>query len=241
MLRISYSAYWNMENFPTGNCYCHFTDCTALSILLVICGLLNHVPCRSYQLFPAFLRTSSDAALWNHNPGNTFFAGGIVRLVCSQRCQTGRRYGIGASAWSQDFDSVEVASVSKNINIFWLNGIKVDMVNYPYPWLDLPIEENRVRLASLNDIAAMKIAAIVNRGTKKDFIDLYTLLQSFSLDNILDMYSRKYSDGSLFIVMKSLIYFDDAETDPMPNVLNDTTWEDVKDCLRTVVRDSSLL
>ena len=41
--------------------------------------------------------------------------------------------------------------------------------------------------------------------------------------------------------MKSLIYFDDAETDPMPNVLNDATWEDVKDCLRTVVRDSSLL
>lgn len=141
----------------------------------------------------------------------------------------------------REIGSVEVASVSKNINIFWLNGIKVDMVNYPYPWLDLPIEENRVRLASLNDIAAMKIAAIVNRGTKKDFIDLYTLLQSFSLDNILDMYSRKYSDGSLFIVMKSLIYFDDAETDPMPNVLNDTTWEDVKDCLRTVVRDSSLL
>ena len=141
----------------------------------------------------------------------------------------------------REIGSVEVASVSKNINIFWLNGIKVDMVNYPYPWLDLPIEENRVRLASLNDIAAMKIAAIVNRGTKKDFIDLYTLLQSFSLDNILDMYSRKYSDGSLFIVMKSLIYFDDAETDPMPNVLNDATWEDVKDCLRTVVRDSSLL
>lgn len=137
--------------------------------------------------------------------------------------------------------SVEVASVSKNINIFWINGIKVDMVNYPYPWLDLPIEENGVRLASLNDIAAMKIAAIVNRGTKKDFIDLYMLLQSFSLDNILDMYSRKYSDGSLFIVMKSLIYFDDAETDPMPNVLNDTTWEDVKECLRTVVKDSSLL
>lgn len=141
----------------------------------------------------------------------------------------------------REIGSVEIASVSKNINIFWINGIKVDMANYPYPWLDLPIEENRVRLASLNDIAAMKIAAIVNRGTKKDFIDLYTLLQSFSLDNILDMYSRKYSDGSLFIVMKSLIYFDDAETDPMPNVLNDATWEDVKDCLRTVVRDSSLL
>ena len=135
---------------------------------------------------------------------------------------------------------VEVASVSKNINIFWINGVKVDMVNYPYPWLDLPIVEDGVRLASLNDIAAMKVSAIVNRGTKKDFIDLYTLLLHFALDEILDMYSRKYSDGSLFIVMKSLTYFDDAETDPMPYVLNDTTWETVKDFLREVVRNSSI-
>lgn len=135
---------------------------------------------------------------------------------------------------------VEVSSVSKNINIFWINGVKVDMVNYPYPWLDLPIVEDGVRLASLNDIAAMKVSAIVNRGTKKDFIDLYTLLQHFALDELLDMYSRKYSDGSLFIVMKSLTYFDDAETDPMPNVLNDTTWETVKDFLRKVVRNSSV-
>lgn len=135
---------------------------------------------------------------------------------------------------------VEVASVSKNINIFWINGVKVDMVNYPYPWLDLPIVEDGVRLASLNDIAAMKVSAIVNRGTKKDFIDLYTLLQHFALDEILDMYSRKYSDGSLFIVMKSLTYFDDAETDPMPNVLNDTAWDTVKDFLRRVVRNSSI-
>ena len=135
---------------------------------------------------------------------------------------------------------VEVASVSKNINIFWVNGIKVDMVNYPYPWLDLPIEEDGVRLASLRDIAAMKVSAIVNRGTKKDFIDLYTLLRFFKLDDILDIYSRKYSDGSLFIVLKSLTYFDDAETDPMPNVLNDTTWETVKDSIRTVVRNASI-
>ena len=97
-----------------------------------------------------------------------------------------------------------------------------------YPWIDMPIEADGVRLASLNDIAAMKVSAIVNRGTKKDFIDLYTLLQSFTLDDILDMYNRKYSDGSLFIVMKSLI-------------LSDITWESVKDCIGTVVRNSSLL
>ena len=141
----------------------------------------------------------------------------------------------------REVGNVEIASVSKNINIFWINGVKVDMVNYPYLWLDLPIEENGVHIASLKDIAAMKVSEIVNRGTKKDFIDLYTLLQSFTLDDILDMYSRKYSDESLFIVMKNLTYFDDAETDPMPNVLNDTTWETVKDSIRMVVRNSSLL
>ena len=80
---------------------------------------------------------------------------------------------------------VEVASVSKNINIFWINGVKVGMVSYPCPWIDLPIVEDGVRLASLNDIAAMKVSAIVNRGTKKDFIDLYTLLQHFALDESL--------------------------------------------------------
>ena len=136
---------------------------------------------------------------------------------------------------------VEIASKSENINIFWINGIKVDMVNYPYPWLDLPIEESGIRLASIKDIAAMKVAAIVNRGTKKDFIDFYTLLRSFTLEDILDMYSRKYSDGSLFIVLKSLTYFDDAETDPMPDVLTGITWESVKDNLMTVVKNSSLL
>lgn len=136
---------------------------------------------------------------------------------------------------------VEIASKSKNINIFWINGIKVDMVNYPYPWLDLPIEESGIRLASIKDIAAMKVAAIVNRGTKKDFIDFYTLLRSFTVEDILDMYSRKYSDGSLFIVLKSLTYFDDAETDPMPDVLTGVTWESVKDNLMKVVKNSSLL
>ncbi len=135
---------------------------------------------------------------------------------------------------------VEIASASKNINVFWIDGIKVDMVNYPYPWIDLPAEENGIRLASTKDIAAMKIAAIVNRGTKKDFVDLYTLLQYFTLDEILAMYSRKYSDGSLFIVMKSLIYFADAEEDPMPEVLTGITWEKVKNRIREVVTNSTL-
>ena len=65
---------------------------------------------------------------------------------------------------------LEISKTSKNINIYWVDGIKVDCVNYPYEWLEECKVLDGLRLASVNDIAAMKISAIINRGTKKDFI-----------------------------------------------------------------------
>ena len=123
---------------------------------------------------------------------------------------------------------LEISKTSKNINIYWLDGIKVDCVNYPYEWLEECKILDGLRLASVNDIAAMKISAIINRGTKKDFIDLHFLLKEMSLNQILDLYDKKYPDGSRFIAIKSLTYFEDAESDPMPYMFNDVTWDDVK-------------
>ena len=123
---------------------------------------------------------------------------------------------------------LEISKTSKNINIYWLDGIKVDCVNYPYEWLEECKVLDGLRLASVNDIAAMKISAIINRGTKKDFIDLHFLLKEMSLNQILDLYDKKYPDGSRFIAIKSLTYFEDAESDPMPYMFNDVTWNDVK-------------
>ena len=97
-----------------------------------------------------------------------------------------------------------------------VDGIKVDIVNYPYPWIDSPIVENGVTLAGIQDIAAMKLSAITNRGTKKDFIDYYFLLKTYSLKELLDLYVRKFADAQLFTAIKSLTYFQDAEVDPMP-------------------------
>ena len=108
------------------------------------------------------------------------------------------------------------------------NGIKVDFVNYKYPWIDAAVCEDGVLLAGIRDIAAMKISAIIGRGTKKDFIDIAFLLQKFSPKEILDFYSLKYSDGSIFMALKSLTYFDDAESDIMPDMLAEKSWEKVK-------------
>ena len=132
--------------------------------------------------------------------------------------------------------SVSVIKESKNIKIYQIDGIKVDIVNYSrYPWIEPPIPEDGITLASIKDIAAMKVAAIIGRGTKKDFIDMNRLLQFFSLKEILDMYMQKYPDGSLFIALKSLAYFEDAESDPMPFMFDETDWGVVKANIREAV------
>ena len=132
--------------------------------------------------------------------------------------------------------SVSVIKESKNIKIYQIDGIKVDIVNYSrYPWIENPVEEDCITLAGIKDIAAMKVAAIIGRGTKKDFIDMNRLLQIFSLKEILDMYMQKYPDGSLFIALKSLAYFEDAEADPMPFMFDDADWGIVKANIREAI------
>jgi hypothetical protein len=128
----------------------------------------------------------------------------------------------------KEFAELTILSESKNIHVYLVNGIKVDFVNYKYPWIDSAICEDGILLAGIRDIAAMKIAAIIGRGTKKDFIDIAFLLQKFSLKEIFDFYSSKYNDGSIFMALKSITYFDDAESDIMPDMLLKKSWEQAK-------------
>ena len=74
----------------------------------------------------------------------------------------------------------------------------------------------------------MKINAAEGRGTKKDFIDIYFLLQHYSLSDILAFYSQKYPEYSKFRALMSLTYFEDAENQLMPKMFNHVSWETVK-------------
>ena len=109
-----------------------------------------------------------------------------------------------------------------------VNKIKVDIIDYSYDWIDEPVIENGVTLASPKDIAALKINAIEGRGSKKDFIDIYLLLQHYSLDEILSFYTSKYPNHSILMALKSLSYFEDAENQSMPKMFIDTSWETMK-------------
>ena len=166
-----------------------------------------------------------------------------LRLVggTSLALQIGHRKSIDLDLFGEiDVDVLEINNAlaqiaqptqlnnSKNIHIYLINGIKVDIVNYTYPWLEDVIYKDCLRLASNFDVAAMKLSAITGRGSKKDFIDLYFLLKQQSLSQMLDLYLRKFNDGSLFLVLKSLVYFDDADVEEMPNMLIPIKWKMVK-------------
>lgn len=118
-----------------------------------------------------------------------------------------------------------------------IDGIKVDLIAHRYPWISPPVEHDGVRLASLEDIAAMKLNAIANRGSKKDFWDVAALLGRFSCDELQTIYQRRYPHMDLWQATRSLLYFDDAEGEPDPISLTGTTWADVKSSITARCRE----
>jgi len=92
-----------------------------------------------------------------------------------------------------------------------------------------------VPLASVDEIGAMKLAAIIDRGTRKDLIDLYFILQQVSLEHIFEIAAIKYAKiGTLAVsATRALAYFDEAEALPMPRMLDKTSWPKMKKFLNT--------
>ncbi len=122
------------------------------------------------------------------------------------------------------YGPVSTRNSGSRIQRFLVRNVQLDFVDYDYPWLDEPVAADELRLASRRDIAAMKLSAITNRGTRKDFVDLAFLLNDFTLQEMMDFYAEKFRDGSCFTVLKSLVFFDDAEDDPMPNMAKPFDW-----------------
>lgn len=118
-----------------------------------------------------------------------------------------------------------------------IENVKVDIVNYNYPWIEEAIRIDGLQLAGITDIGAMKLAAITGRGTRKDFIDLYFLLKHFSIRELMDFYVQKYKEGTPYLVLKSLTYFDDAESDDFPKMYEAIDWNEIKFKITTVVKD----
>jgi predicted nucleotidyltransferase component of viral defense system len=112
---------------------------------------------------------------------------------------------------------------------------KFSMFYYKYPLLEKTIPYEDLQLASLADIAAMKIHAIEDRGTRRDFVDVYFLSKTYMLEEMLDFYQKKYGvlENHLYSILRSLDYFEDAEQEKqMPKMLTEVNWDDVKEYFR---------
>ena len=122
-----------------------------------------------------------------------------------------------------------------------VEGIKLDMLHDSSPNLN-PVEQfGEVRCLSLSDLAAMKMNAITNRGSKKDFSDLLLLHQhGLEVRQTLDLFCRKYGEEARFLAIRSLLYFTDADAEPDPVYLNGWTWLTVKTDIRNIVQKQLL-
>lgn len=132
---------------------------------------------------------------------------------------------------------LEITSRDKDTLNGSLDGVKISFFKYPYKLLFPTKEYNGVVLADERDIAAMKILAISDRGSKKDFIDLFTLLKIYSLNSILNFFNEKYKDYNynMLHILKSLVYFSDADLDPEPVYIHPISWMEVKKFIKKVV------
>jgi hypothetical protein len=111
-------------------------------------------------------------------------------------------------------------------------GVRVSFLEYGYPLLKPLREVEGLRLAALEDIAAMKLAAVAQRGSKKDFVDVFALGRRFRLGEMLASYRKKYGVEDVGHVLVALAYFDDADRERTPLLLQRQSWPDVKATIR---------
>ena len=111
--------------------------------------------------------------------------------------------------------TIDLVYNKPNSIICIINGVKVDFIKHDYPIIEPIITEEGISMLSPQDICAMKLNAIQNSGQRlKDFIDIYFLLELFSIKQMLEFYSKKYPIMNPVIALRAITYFDDID----PNI-----------------------
>lgn len=173
--------------------------------------------------------------------GTDFYLAGGTALTLLE----GHRISVDLDLFSPSFDDPEAAqrtlaeahpeavttSMSSRTLYLQVEGTTVSLFGYSYP-LVAPLlrpDNSLLPIASREDIAAMKLAAITSRGSRKDFIDLWLLLNRWwSLSDCLELFRKKFATRDIGHVVRSLTYFDDADEEPPLRMLVDIEWDSVK-------------
>lgn len=129
---------------------------------------------------------------------------------------------------------VEVIQNQKGTCDILLNGVQVSFFYYPNKVIKdfIKVEEmSKLKLASILDIAVMKLVAIGGRGAKKDFFDLYNIIEkcNINIDELVNGLIQKCGNNVNYVnIIMGLSYFEDAEDEILPNTFVDYNWENIK-------------
>ncbi len=176
--------------------------------------------------------------------GNFYLAGGTALALqighrvstdldwfsAGQRLLAPERETIRRILQAADDEQFVVAAEQDGMMFTRLLGAEVSFIYQHHPLLEPPVSYRGIQLASPVDIGLMKLAAINSRGTRRDFIDLYSLRDVVTLDRLLELATVKYADRPSFlaVAVRALAYFEDAERQPVPRMLTPVEWADVR-------------
>lgn len=146
-------------------------------------------------------------------------------------CSGERRELLRALAGLWRGDALKVALEKDGTLILALQGVTTSLFHYQYPLVGptTPLVGN-LGLASLEDIGLMKVAAIIGRGMKRDFVDLFFVTKEVPLERLLELGATKFPHARDFPLqaLKAIAYFADADRDPPLRTLMEVNWEEVK-------------
>jgi hypothetical protein len=173
---------------------------------------------------------------------NSFYLAGGTSLAL----RIGHRRSIDFDFFIQeDFEIREIIGYLRKLGSFelfdeaentingFLNHVQISFFKYEHPLLRETYQYENLRIADIFDVALMKLEAISGRGNRKDFIDLFFLADFFSFSELFKGYSTKFGIeiSNHYHLLKSLVYFEDAENQPMPRMLKHVEWAEVKESI----------
>ena len=122
-----------------------------------------------------------------------------------------------------------------------VDRVPVSFLSYPYRSLERQVRfaDFGIRLASVRDICCMKLAAVGDRGSKKDFIDIYAIgkASGMGIGEMLELYKAKYDSEDVSHLLFALAYYEDADAEETPELLTETKWGQVKSTISRWVND----
>lgn len=127
--------------------------------------------------------------------------------------------------------NLKVLLISRGSVTFEVRNQRISIFHYPHELLFPPVDSPwEFKIADQRDIIPMKLSAIASRGSRKDFADIYFILKNFTLEECFDFLDKKFSgvEYSRYHILRSLLYFEDAEKEPSPEMISSFSWEEAK-------------